>query len=85
MHAIESDRMAREQRQMDSYAAAVMQQQRQQEQERQGAADAPATAGETPDATRSSGGSSPWQSILRLDPLARKMRRSKLARMSFRR
>ncbi|PRW45179.1 lactation elevated 1 [Chlorella sorokiniana] len=78
MHAIESHRMAREDQQMSAYAAAV-QQQRQQERERRAAGAGEELGGEE------GSSSSTWREILRLDPVAQKLRRSKLARIAFRR
>ena len=74
MHAIESHRMAQEDQQMSAFAAAV-QQQRQLEQRASGGQQ----GGEE------GGSSSAWRDILRLDPVAQKLRRSKLARIAFRR
>lgn len=66
---------------METYAAAVAQQQR------RGAA---AGEADPKDADHGSqqgedGGGGGWQAVARLDPLADKLRRSKLARMAFRR
>ncbi len=62
---------------MSAYAAAV-QQQRQLERERPAGAAGGQQGGEE-------GSSSAWRDILRLDPVAQKLRRSKLARIAFRR
>lgn len=75
MHAIESHRMAQDDQQMSAFAAAV-QQQRQLEQQASGGQQAGEEGG---------GSSSAWRDILRLDPVAQKLRRSKLARIAFRR
>ncbi|KAL4857708.1 AFG1-like ATPase [Chlorella vulgaris] len=82
MHAIESRRMDQEQQQMAVYAAAVQEQQ-QLDQQAVAAKAAAASAEEEAEAAGSSG--SGWQHILKLDPMAQKMRRSKLARLAFRR
>ena len=89
MHAIESHRMSHEQQQMDAYAAAVQEQQRQEQPQPQPEAEAEAEAagGSTDPANNdsTSASSNGWQQILGLDPIARKLRRSKLAKLAYRR
>lgn len=83
MHAIERHREVHEQAQMDAYAAAV-------EEQRRRSAPNPTAAdaqqgpggGEGPGTGDDRGG---WQHVLRLDPIALKLQRSKLARLAFRR
>lgn len=82
MHALESHRVSREQRQMESYAAAVLEQQ---QRDREGGAAAGGEGGDSGMDSGAEGGSSAWRDILRLDPVAQKLRRSKLARIAFRR
>ena len=72
MHAIESHRMSHEQQQMDAYAAAVQEQQQRDHQQQQ----------QQPEAAEASNG---WQQILGLDPIAQRLRRSKLAKLAYRR
>lgn len=67
---------------MAVYAAAVQEQQ-QLDHQAAAAKAAAATAEEEAEATGSV--ASGWQQILKLDPMAQKMRRSKLARLAFRR
>lgn len=62
---------------MSAYAAAV-QQQRLADQQRPAGGAGEQQGGEE-------GSSSAWRDILRLDPVAQKLRRSKLARIAFRR
>ena len=85
MHAIESHRMSHEQQQMDAYAAAVQEQQRQEQPQPE--AEAEAAGGSTDPANNDSTSisSNGWQQILGLDPIARKLRRSKLAKLAYRR
>lgn len=87
MHAIESHRMSHEQQQMDAYAAAVQEQQRQEQPQPQPEAEAEAAGGSTDSANNdsTSASSNGWQQILGLDPIARKLRRSKLAKLAYRR
>lgn len=66
---------------MDHYAEAV-----QEQQQRDRAKAAAAAAGSAGGGAAGEGQEAgPWQQIVRLDPLAQKLRRSKLARMAFRR
>lgn len=79
MHAIERHREEHEQAQMDAYAAAVEERRRR---------DAPRLAAtKQGESAREEGGdgSSGWQQVLRLDPIAQKLQRSKLAKLAFRR
>ena len=86
MHAIESHRMSHEQQQMDAYAAAVQEQQRRdqrQQHQQPGAAGGSTNPAES--GSSSSTSSNGWQQILGLDPIAQKLRRSKLAKLAYRR
>ncbi|PSC70423.1 lactation elevated 1 isoform X1 [Micractinium conductrix] len=80
MHAIESQRAADEALQMELYASAVLEQRRRDAQRaaKQQGEQGGAAAAEQGDAAG-------WQEVLRLDPLAQRSKRSKMARMAFRR
>lgn len=83
--------MGRERQQMETYAAAVAQQQRRDREAAQAQADFEVNTSPHSQQIQQGGGGEGgageggWQAILRLDPLADKLRRSKLARIAFRR
>ena len=101
MHAIESSRMAREQQELEAYAAAVMRQQQPQapqrvavaaQQQQQLEEEAAAVNTEEEDdeddeqhQQRGGGSGDGWQAVARVDPIAQRMRRSKQARLAIRR
>ncbi|KAL4438249.1 hypothetical protein ABPG77_010610 [Micractinium sp. CCAP 211/92] len=78
MHAIERHREAHEQAQMDAYAAAV-------EERRRRNTPGLAAIQQRGSEQEERDGSSGWQQVLRLDPIAQKLQRSKLAKLAFRR
>lgn len=86
MHAIERHREAHEQAQMNAYAAAVEERRRRDAPGLAAAAEVHGRGSAGAPGNREGGdGGSSWQQILRLDPIAQKLQRSKLARMAFRR
>jgi hypothetical protein len=85
IHELETSRAAQEQRQMEAYAAAVMEQQQRERDQRQQQQQHATRVAEQNDEDSSAQEPGGWQQILRLDPIAQKLRRSKLARLAFRR
>lgn len=70
---------------MDTYAAAVAEQQRQEQQRRDAKRAGGAAGVAEQEQEEGEGGGSAWKQILKMDPIAQKLRRSKLARLAFRR